>query len=215
MVNTVLCSIFAESFAKVSDAIEAGGKPNEIAAKMLDDHWRVIFNGNGYSEEWPIEAGKRGIWRIDSGVEAMKVLSSPKNIELFSKLKVMTEKEAVARTSVMYDHYSGYVELEAKSMLEMIHKNVIPSAKAAGICTDELKKAASSVAAGLESMHSAADDYSKATIARDLRLETMMNAREVCDKVEASVPSDLWTLATYEELLFLDSNQGAEPEYMD
>lgn len=215
MVNTVLCSIFAESFAKVSDAIEAGGNPNDIAAKMLEDHWRVIFNGNGYSEEWPIEAGKRGIWRIDSGVESMKVLSSPKNIELFGKLKVMTEKEAVARTVVMYDHYAGYVELEAKAMLEMIQKNVIPSTKAAGMCTAELEKAATSVAAGLQSMHGAADEYSKATIARDLRLETMMTARESCDKAEANVPSDLWTIATYEELLFLDSNQGAgpEPEY--
>ena len=55
---------------------QAGGNPNDIAAKMLEDHWRVIFNGNGYSEEWPIEAGKRGIWRIDSGALTQNTMAS-------------------------------------------------------------------------------------------------------------------------------------------
>jgi glutamine synthetase type III len=82
----VLCTIFAEAFANVSDAIEAGGKPADIAAGLLEKHWKVIFNGNGYSEEWPIEAGKRGIWRIDSGVESMAKLSDAKNTALFEKM---------------------------------------------------------------------------------------------------------------------------------
>lgn len=86
MVNTVLCTIFADAFSKVSDQIEAGKKPTDIAIELLEKHWRVIFNGNGYSDEWPVEAGKRGIWRIDSGVESMSRLAAPENIALFEKM---------------------------------------------------------------------------------------------------------------------------------
>ena len=113
MVNTVLCTIFAESFAAFSEQIEGGAKPADVAAKALEDHWKVIFNGNGYSEEWPIEAGKRGVWRIDSGVESMSALGSPKNIALFEKMNVLSKEEAVARVAVMHEHYAGTVEMEA------------------------------------------------------------------------------------------------------
>merc|ERR1719253_1618218 len=76
MVNTVLCTIFAESFAHFSKAFEGGASPASVAKAALDEHSRVICNGN--SEEWPIEAEKRGVTRIDSGVESMKALSDPK-----------------------------------------------------------------------------------------------------------------------------------------
>ena len=210
MVNTVLCTIFADAFATMSDAIEKGAKPADLAAAALDKHWKVIFNGNGYSDEWPIEAGKRGVWRIDSGVESMKRLSDAKNTELFSKMSVMSKEECDARTVVMYDHYTGSVEMEALCMIDMIKQHIIPSAKAAEMSTAGLEKAVASVEGGLAKVHAGADEYAKATAARELRLETMEDARAVCDKVEAEVPADLWTIATYKELLFLDANQGAE-----
>jgi len=210
MVNTVLCTIFAEAFANVSDAIEAGGKPADIAAGLLEKHWKVIFNGNGYSEEWPIEAGKRGIWRIDSGVESMAKLSDAKNTALFEKMSVMSAAECHARTTVMYEHYAGSVEMEALCMVDMIKQHIIPSCKAADVPIAELETAVASVEGGLSKMHAAADEYAKATVARELRLETMEDVRAVCDKVEAIVPAELWTIATYKDLLFLDVNQGAE-----
>jgi len=208
MVNVVLCTIFAESFAMMSDAIEKGETPAAVATRMLDDHWRVIFNGDGYSPEWPVEAGKRGIWRIDSGVEAMQALSSPKNIALFAKMKVLSEKEAVARTTVMHEHYAGTVELEALTMVDMINQHVLPSAKAAGNATAALEAVCKKVSAGIAGMHAVDDAYEKATLGRVLRLETMEEARAVCDTIEETVPAHLWTLATYKELLFLDANQG-------
>merc|ERR1719502_1753647 len=205
MVNTVLCTIFAEAFGKFADAIEGGATPQKVASDALDAHWKVIFNGNGYSEEWPIEAG----------VESMKRLSDPKNTALFEKMSVMTKEEAEARTLVMYDHYSGYVELEAGTMVDMIKGHVIPSVKAAGedALLPGLTAAVADVEAGLAGMHAAADEYSKATAARVLRLETMEAARELCDKAEGVVPAELWTLATYKELLFLDKNEGATLMY--
>jgi glutamine synthetase len=210
MVNTVMCTTFAEAFANFSDAIEAGQKPADVAAAALEEHWKVIFNGNGYSEEWPIEAGKRGVWRIDSGVESMAKLGDAKNTALFEKMGVMSEAECVARTAVMHEHYAGSVEMEALCMIDMIKQNIIPSAKAAEISTAELVAGVASLEAGLGKVHAGADEYAKATAARELRLETMESVRTVCDKVEADVPAELWTIATYKDLLFLDANQGAE-----
>jgi len=212
MVNTVLCTIIADSFAEMSSQIEAGKAPGDVAASFLDAHWKCIFNGNGYSEEWPIEAGKRGVWRIDSGVESMKRISDPKNVALFEKMKVLSKKECAAREMVMYDHYSGYVEIEAITMVDMFKQHIIPSVKSSGdldALVPGLEAAAASVEAGLKTMHDAPDEYSKASAARVLRLETMIDARAASDAAEAVVPADLWTLATYKELLFLDKQQGA------
>jgi len=210
MVNTVLCTIWAEAFANVSDQIEAGGKATDIAAGLLEEHWKVIFNGNGYSEEWPIEAGKRGVWRIDSGVESMSVLKSAKNTELFEKMSVLSSKECVARTAVMHEHYAGSVEMEALCMVDMIKQHVIPSCKAADISTAELEAGVAKVQAGVAAIHAADDEEAKATVARVLRLETMEDVRAVCDKVEEDVPEELWTIATYKDLLFLDATNSAE-----
>jgi len=210
MVNTVLCTIFAEAFATFADKIEAGSKPADVAAAALEAHWKVIFNGHGYSEEWPIEAGKRGVWRIDSGVESMSRLAAPKNTELFEKMKVMSAKECVARTAVMHEHYAGSVEMEALCMIDMIKLHIIPSCKAAEMPTAALESAVASVKAGLDKVHAAADEEGKATAARVLRLEIMEEARTVCDKAEEDVPADLWTIATYKDLLFLDATNGAE-----
>jgi len=210
MVNTVLCSIFADAFSNFSDQLEKGAKPADVAATLLDSHWRAIFNGNGYAQEWPIEAGKRGLWRIDSGVEAMSRLSAPKNIELFEKMKVLSKKECVARTTVMYNHYVGTVEMEAKCMVDMIKQHIIPSCKAADMAVHELEGGVASVQAGLHAIHTAADEEAKAKAARVLRLETMMDVRKLCDKAEEDVPADLWTIATYKDLLFLDATNGAE-----
>jgi len=210
MVNTVLCTIFAEAFAKVSDQLEAGAKPAAVATQLLTDHWKVIFNGNGYDPEWPAQAGARGIWRIDSGVEAMQALSSPKNLELFAKMKVLSTKEAEARTEVMLTHYTGSVELEALTMVSMMKQHVLPSVANAGLEGDEVLAAVDAVEAGLAAMHAEPSSFEQAKLARVLRLETMEAARDVCDTLEGEIPANLWTLATYKELLFLDSNQAAQ-----
>lgn len=102
------------------------------------------------------------------------------------------------------------VELEALTMVSMMKQHVLPSAKAAGMDGKDVASSIASVEAGLSGMHSAASPLEKAKLARVLRLETMEAARDVCDGLEAEIPADLWTLATYQELLFLDSNQAAE-----
>jgi len=229
LVNTVLATITADAFKTISDRVEKGEKPLEVARELLKKHFRVVFNGNGYDKEWPAQADARGIWRINSGVEAMKRFTDPKNVALFSEHKVFTPEECAARQEVLLGHYVGTVECEAQVMVDMVNQHVLPSLKAADMPLDAVKAAAKSVADGLHGLHKADDTAAKATLARVLRLETMIAARKVIDDAEALCPEGarrraicpllrpfltppglcfpaLWTLATYKQLLFLDSH---------
>ena len=210
LVNTVLAAICAESFKDFADQIEGGKKPAEVAAAALNDHWKVIFNGNGYDASWPVEADKRGVWRIDSGVEAMNMLGSDKNTKLFADLKIMTKEETIARRDVMLQHYSGLVEIEAGCMVDMIKLQILPALKEGKIDTAGVSKALDMVTKGLAGVHHEGDLFKKATLARSLRLETMIEARTHVDAAEGECPANLWPLATYKEMLFLDANQDAD-----
>jgi len=88
----------------------------------------------------------------------------------------------------------------------MINQHIIPSVKAAGQSIDELGSSVETLRTALSEIHGTDDHYEKAKLARVLRLETMVDIREVCDTAEVTVPEDLWTLATYKELLFLDTH---------
>ena len=95
-------------------------------------------------------------------------------------------------------------------MIDMINHHIVPSCDAAEMPTEEVKKGVAALQAGLAEVHGAADEHAKAAAARTLRLETMEGVRAVCDALEAEVPAELWTLGTYQELLFLDANQAGE-----
>ena len=88
LVNTVLASITAKIFKEFSNEIEKGVKPAEVAKKALNEHWKVIFNGNGYDAENQKMLTERGLWRIDSNVDAITRFTEPKNIALFEELGV-------------------------------------------------------------------------------------------------------------------------------
>mmetsp|Transcript_17045 Transcript_17045/g.20813 ORF Transcript_17045/g.20813 Transcript_17045/m.20813 type:complete len:719 (+) Transcript_17045:71-2227(+) len=213
MVNTVLNTITAEKFGEFADRIDAGESPTDVAIEALNKHWRVIFNGNNYDEDSQQMLTDRGVWRIDSGVEAIHTLTSEKNTNLFEKMNVMTKEECESREIVLHDHYTGTVEMEALSLVDMINQHIIPSVKAAGIGPlAELEAAVVTVSEGVAGVHAAETSYEKAQLARVLRLETMIDVREVCDAAETVVPANLWTLATYKELLFLDSHVGPSIE---
>lgn len=207
MVNTVLNTITAEKFAEISDRVDAGEKITDVARELLNKHWKVIFNGDNYCEEAQKELTDRGVWRIDSGVEAIYALVSDKNTQLFEKMKVMTAPECQSRADVLHDHYTGTVEMEALVLIDMINQHVIPSCKNSGEGPiDDLKKAVTTLKSAMAEIHAAETSYEKAQLARVLRLETMIDIRATCDEAEEVVPSALWTLATYKELLFLDSH---------
>ena len=207
MVNTVLNTIAAEKFAEFADKIEAGSDPATVAREALKKHMRVVFNGNNYDPAMQEELTKRGIWRIDSGVEAMARITADKNVALFEKMGVLTAAECSSRQDIMHSHYVGSVEMEAYCMIDMINQHIIPSIKEAGVGPlAELQASIPKLKAAIGGIHHAETPYEKAKLARVLRLETMIEIREICDAAEDVCPSKLWTLATYKELLFLDSH---------
>merc|ERR1719276_514941 len=209
MVNAVLNTICAEKFGEFADRIEAGEDAVEIAKEALNKHWRVIFNGNNYDEAMQEMLTERGVWRIDSGVEAIHTLTSEKNTDLFEKMNVMSKEECGSREVVLHEHYTGTVEMEALTLIDMLNQNIIPSVKAAGVGPlSDLEAAVATIKGSVAEIHAAEDSLAAARLARTLRLETMIDIRAVCDAAEEVVPAELWTLATYKELLFLDSHVG-------
>jgi len=213
MVNTVLNTIAAEKFGEFADRIDAGEDPADIAREALKKHWKVIFNGDNYDEANQQMLTDSGVWRIDSGVEAIAALTSEKNIALFEKMGVLTGEECNARQDVLHDHYTGTVEMEALTLIDMINQHIIPSVKAAGVGPlAELEAIVPVLKEAVAEIHAAEGSYEKAKLARVLRLETMVDHRAVCDAAEEVVPANLWTLATYKELLFLDSHTTTESD---
>lgn len=211
MVNTVLNTITAEKFGAFADAIEAGADPQTVAKDALEKHWKVIFNGDNYDEANQKDLTDRGVWRIDSGVEAIHTLVSDKNTALFETMGVMKPDECAAREIILHDHYSGTVEMEALTMIDMINQNVIPSVKSAGVGPlADLEAAVPVLKNAVAAIHAAETSHAKAELARVLRLETMIDIRATCDAAEEVVPADLWTLATYKELLFLDQHTASD-----
>jgi glutamine synthetase len=211
MVNTVLNTISAEAFKIVADRLEKGEKPLAITKDLLEKHEKVIFNGNGYDPEWPEEAVKRGIWRIDAGCDAIAKMTDEKNVKLFGEMGIFNEKECVARREVMLNHYIGTVEMEALCLIDMINQHIIPSVKKADLGNpNKLVDATKTLKGTIAKIHAEEDKHAAANIARDMRLETMVSIRGVIDEFEKRCPPEDWTLATYKELLFLDTHDHTE-----
>jgi len=207
MVNTVLNTICAEKFKEFADRIDAGEKPEDVAREALNKHFKVIFNGDSYNLENQEMLTEKGLSNIPSGVEAIHRLRAEKNLDLFEKMGVMSPEETLSRETVLHEHYAGTVEVEAGTFVDMINQHIVPAVKAAGLGPlEELEAAVGTLKDALHEIHGTEDTYKKAQLARVLRLETMDAVRKVCDLAEETVPADLWTLATYKELLFLDSH---------
>jgi glutamine synthetase len=205
LVNTCLNTICANAFKEFADAIEGGKKPQAVAAEALNNHWRVIFNGDNYDTEMQQKLTDDGVWRIDSGIDAIVRYTAPKNVELFSAMGIFTAEDCAARQTILLEHYVGTVEIEALTMIDMLNQHIIPSVQRAGVGgLDELKAAVGTLQKAVAGIHAEEDEVAKANLARHLRLETMVELRAHADAAEAVVPADLWTLATYAELLFLD-----------
>jgi glutamine synthetase len=210
LVNTVLGTICAKSFKNFADKIEAGASPRAVAEESLKEHFKVVFDGDGYNAANQQMLTERGVWRIDSGVEAMKRHSEEKNMALFAEMNVLSREECIARTEVSFEHYVGIVEVEVKVMIDMIRQNIIPSMRAAAILgpVKELEDSVLTLEAAWDAIHHLGGESgeAKAQAARVLRLETMIAVRKVCDDAEAVCPANMWTLATYKELLFIDQH---------
>ena len=234
--NTVLNTIVANVFRNMADSLEKAEDFNQAAHDLIIDtltaHRRIIFNGNGYSEEWVKEAAKRGLPNTKSMVEAIPALISDHTIEVFEKEKVLNRTELESRAEIQYEKYTKTINIEAKTMIDMVRRLFIPAvikyqivlAKAinementglgleCSIQKDLLKK----ITTLLEGANSMTDELEELIImAKKLsegkeqaeefntKVAPMMERlRENIDSLETIVDKAYWPVPTYSDILF-------------
>jgi len=129
--NVVLNTITAEAFSEACDVIEKASDVDlavhDLIKEYATDHFRVVFNGNGYAAEWVAEAEKRGLPNYPSMAEAISTLLLPESVEMFERFHVFTRKELESRTEIQYELYAKQMNIEAKSMVDIAGKQIIPS----------------------------------------------------------------------------------------
>ena len=129
--NIVLNTIVAEAFAEACDVLEKADDfemaVHDLIKKYLTEHQRIIFNGNGYSDAWVEEAERRGLPNIKSMVDAIPALTTDKAIGLFEKFHVFTKAELESRAEIQYETYAKAINIEAKAMIDIASKQIIPA----------------------------------------------------------------------------------------
>ena len=157
--NTVLNTIVAEAFSEAADELEAAEDfeiaVHDLIKKYLRKHKRIIFNGNGYSDEWVKEAERRGLPNIKSMIEAADTLTSDKAVELFERFGIYTRGELESRQEIIYETYAKTINIEALTMIDMAGKQIIPAAvEYAGVLADSANsiKSAGADASALSEM---------------------------------------------------------------
>lgn len=130
--NVILNTIVSEELSQFADELESAADftsaLDTLVKRELKAHSRIVFNGNSYSSEWPIEAEKRGLLNLRTTPDALPYFISDKNVALFTKHKVFTKAELFSRYEILLENYVKVLDIEAKTMVRMVRKNVIPAA---------------------------------------------------------------------------------------
>ena len=127
VLNTATAKVLRDFANELEGKSDIESAARALIKKTLKAHKRIIFNGNGYSKAWPIEAEKRGLLNLRTSVDALEYLTKEKNVALFTEFGVMSEVELHAREEIMYENYSNIIDIEAKTMVDMTNKKIIPA----------------------------------------------------------------------------------------
>ena len=233
--NVVLNTIAAEAFKEACDRLEAAEDfdmaVHDLIKEYAIDHQRIVFNGNGYAPEWAEEAKRRGLPNLPSMVDAIPALTTPKAVKLFEEFHVFTKTELESRAEIQYEIYAKAVNIEAKTMIDIATKQIIPSVikyttvlagasnavKAAGpidvsVQMDLLEKCT----ALLKDTNSAMNRLSKvvakvpeipegrerAVYCKDEVCKAMTELRTPVDELEMLVDKEMWQMPSYGDLIF-------------
>ncbi|MCR5416722.1 MAG: glutamine synthetase III [Pseudobutyrivibrio sp.] len=234
--NVVLNTIVAEVLDQFATELE-GEKEfckalDKLVKRELTAHKRIIFNGNGYSEEWVKEAEKRGLSNLKSTVDALPAFISEKSIDVFTKHQVFTEQELYSRYDIQLENYYKVIDIEALTLDSMVKKDIMAAANeyqytlaetlnakaATGISVDssvekkrleqaskltfEMDERLEKLEADIEKGKEMSEVYDLARFHHDVIFADMNELREVVDELETVVPSDIWPYPTYGEILY-------------
>lgn len=239
--NTTLNTITAEYVEKIADELktylDAGADLKKsvyaIVKKYYKEHKRIIFKGNNYSKDWVKEAKKRGLPIITNCVDAYDVLLKEKNVELFKKHKVMSQKELSSRNEIYLENYSNTILLESKTMVFMVNNQILPAVysylgeiaqdvenikEVTGLVNDnmvnqikkintlsfEAKNMNDNLEVHINMILKEKNIHTKAVKSRDQLVKLMNELRDVVDKIEKEMPSNKWPIPTYADLLYCE-----------
>ena len=220
--NVVLNTIVAEAFDMIAEQLEKLDDKNfhsglqKILQKIVKDHKRVIFNGNGYTDEWIAEAERRGLPNIRTSLEALKALKNEANIALFEKYGVMNRVEMESRYEVNVEDYHKRVRIEGEICRDMAKNIILPKAVEAYSCalkTNEMALNqgfpgvdvyAKSLGEGCRDL-TAAISKMEAALAGEHQdiLAAMAETRKIVDALEKVVSDEMWPLPKYREMMFI------------
>ena len=232
--NTILNAIVAEAFDEAANVLEAADDfeiaVHDLIKKYMTEHQRIIFNGDGYSDEWVKEAARRGLPNIKTMIEAAPALTTDKAVKLFERYRIFTRPELESREEIIYETYAKSINIEALTMIDMAGKQIIPAAvKYSGVLArtiNEVKSAGVNASAEAERLGNVvgfindaqkAYDKLKEVSARAVTIKeakdrafyfkdevktTMDELRKPCDELEMIVDKSLWPIPTYAELMF-------------
>ena len=232
--NTVLNTIVADVLDQFADELEKDDNfqdaLDDLIKRTIKENQNIIFNGNGYSDEWPVEAEKRGLLNLKSTPEAVPAFLAQKNVDVFSKYGVYTEAELQSRVEILLDEYCKTLNIEALTMIDMAKKEILPAAakyikdiaktaelaKSCGAETvfeeetvkeisalvTEMYKALGTLEADVQKVHAIEDTQEMANFFHDTIFADMGALRVPADKIETLVGKDYWPYPTYSDLLF-------------
>ena len=232
--NTTLNAIVAEAFCEAAEILEKADDfdmaVHDLIKKYLTEHQRIIFNGNGYSDEWVAEAERRGLPNIKSMIEAAPTLTTDKAVKLFEKFHIFTKVELESREEIIYETYAKTINIEALTMIDMAGKDIIPAVSAytgdlantvlavkeagatASTQVELLKKVDGLLTEAQAALETLQAETAKASAIEDVKAQAFyykdtvkaaMDAlRAPVDKLEMVVDSDIWPMPTYGELMF-------------
>ena len=230
MINTMVADVFQHYADRLEKAEDISAEINLIVKEVMENHKRIIFNGDGYSAEWEAEAEKRGLLNLRSTVDALPLLKTEENIALFERHGVLNRAEINSRVDIILENYTKVIHIEALTLLDMINRGVIPAiTRYSNILCETINnknsiRVDSSVESELLSRLTAAnkelfslssalkmavasserekDILKKATEYHDTILKLMADIRKYSDSAESVVPESDWPYPSYGDLLF-------------
>ncbi|CAA7601244.1 Glutamate-ammonia ligase [Acididesulfobacillus acetoxydans] len=234
--NIVLNTIVAEALAQIADRLEKASdfqaELRLILKQIVNEHGRVVFDGNNYADDWIAEAERRGLPNIRSMVEAIPVLISDKTVALYEKHGVFSRVELHSRYEILLEQYAKNVNIEAQTMIHMVKRQILPagmkyaaelaqgigaikavSQASVSVQEGKLREVSAALASvqqklselekACEEAKSVADTYAQGVFYRDVVFKAMGSLRADTDRLEMQVDAELWPLPTYAEMLFL------------
>ncbi len=231
VINTIVSDVLSDFADELSSAKDFDAAVIDIIRKSYSEHKRIVFNGNNYSDEWVKEAEKRGLLNLKTTVDALPYYLKKKNIDLFVRHGVLTETEVKSRYEIQLDSYVKIIEVEAKTMLNMARREILPAAigysdeLANGLAAkasigldiektadkrlidrlmklnDKLLKAIEKLEKDIKAAATKKESLEIAEYHRDVIIPDMNKLRAISDELETIVDKAYWNFPTYTEIL--------------